>query len=113
MVRGDWPQRQDRPAHDRPNQGRDQRNDRTMSPAAMVRELEAREGQPRRERSEHRQGDGRGRDERNHHSAAKGKGGNRNHQAARPHGNKEGARSSGPRNAGGQQKLKRGAPVRG
>ncbi|HVI89970.1 MAG TPA: DEAD/DEAH box helicase, partial [Dongiaceae bacterium] len=51
VVRGDRPQRQDRPVHDRANQGRDQRTDRTMSPAAMVRELEAREGQPRRERS--------------------------------------------------------------
>jgi len=107
VARGDRPQRSDRPA-----QGTERRSDRGMSVAAMVREVEAREGQPRRERAEHRQGEGRGRDDRNHHSAAKGKGGNRNHQAARPHG-KDGTRSSGPRNAGGQQKLKRSGPVRG
>jgi ATP-dependent RNA helicase RhlE len=85
------------------------REDRGLSqPAAMMRELEAREGQPRRGREGGRP-DGhpaaaRGRDGQ-HHSAAKAKPGNRNH---RPDGNRnDGQRSTGPRNAGGQSKLKR------
>jgi len=105
-VRGDRPQRSERPA-----QSRDQRSDRSMSVAAMVREVEARETQPRRERSEQRHGEGRNGNDRNHHSAAKSKGGNRNHQGGARH--QDGQRSNGPRNAGGQQKLKRGGPVRG
>jgi ATP-dependent RNA helicase RhlE len=106
-VRGDRPVRQDRP-----ERSRDSRGDRGLSqPAAMMRELEAREGQPRRERTDSRPGEVRGRDDRNHHQAAKAKPGNRNH---RPDGQRSDAqRSSGPRNAGGagkpggQQKLKR------
>ncbi len=79
----------------------------------MMRELEAREGQPRRGRDgaraegqpgAARHADNRGRDGQ-HHSAAKAKPGNRNH---RPDGNRnDGQRTSGPRNAGGQTKLKR------
>jgi ATP-dependent RNA helicase RhlE len=100
-VRGDRPVRQDQPERSRGNRG-----DGSLSqPAAMMRELEAREGQPRRER-----------DDRTHHHAAKTTPGNRNHRAdghrtdaARTDGPRS---SSGPRNAGagkpsGQQKLKR------
>jgi ATP-dependent RNA helicase RhlE len=98
VVRGDRPLRQDRPERTR--------SDRNLSqPAAMMRELEAREGQPRRERAEPRQGEARGRDDRHHH-AASGKPANRNHQQGGHR--QDGQRSTGPRNAGGQQKLKRG-----
>lgn len=115
-VRGDRPARQDRPERSR--------GDRNLSqPAAMMRELEARENQPRRERPDNRQqdsrrpesrntearhGEGRGRDDRNHHQAAKAKPANRNHRDGQRN---DGPRGNGPRNAGGQQKLKRdGAP---
>ncbi|HVJ32926.1 MAG TPA: DEAD/DEAH box helicase [Terriglobia bacterium] len=129
--RGDGAARQDgqrqrdarQPQRSQAPQGRHPRgDDRQLSqPAAMMRELEAREIQPRRDREgerqqhsrshaparqgESRQAESRGRDERNHHSAAKNQKGERQHQQGGRR--QDGQRSSGPRNAGGQQKLKR------